>query len=141
MWVIRSFSDLAEKRTSTLNSVLDNCDEDIFEYKSFISDSNSKFKKISITNRLSNAKIYKSKSGAEKLIKEFEKASTSQAELNDSMHWDSKFYFIRGKILQVYKLSIGEYNNIIDDKITHEDEKYKLKVYELNNLRSKYKLP
>jgi hypothetical protein len=84
MWVIRSFSDLAEKRTSTLNSVLDNSDKDIFEYKSFISDSNSKFKKISITNRLSNAKIYKSKSGA---------------------------------------------------------EKYKLKVYELNNLRSKYKLP
>jgi len=136
MWVIRSFSDLAEKRTSTLNSVLDNSDGDIFEYKSFISDSNSKFKKISITNRSSNAKIYKSKSGAEKLIKEFEKASTSQAELNDN-----KFYFIRGKILQVYKLSIGEYNNIIDDKITHEDEKYKLKVYELNNLRSKYKLP
>lgn len=134
MWVIRIFSDLAEKRANTLSNVFDNT-EDTLGIKSYMSDISSRFKKVNITYNLPNAKIYKSKHSADRLIREFEKESNSTRDI----YWDNKFYFIKGRILQLYKLSSREFNSIIDNKIIEESNKHQLKVSKLDNLRSGYK--
>lgn len=126
MWIIL-VTNLASHRDNLLSDIFNEKIENVSE--KFIS--NFSTYRLYICDNIGNAKVYKSKSGAERLVKNV--ANTQ----ND--YYKNKYSLVKGKHLVARKLTISEWNSIIDGEKAKLHNTYMRKLSKLEAKKSGYK--
>ncbi len=109
MWVIICNRSLIEHRDHLISNLLDDPKPNNYLSKRSAT-------RYSSTSSLLFASIYKTESGAIRLINEFNTSSKHQS--------SSKFYWVNDYHLMIHKLTKDEYNSIIDYQIQMLDRRY-----------------
>lgn len=127
MWLIIVDKDIEEKRENRISEILNEKVENY--YKHYLTFSHGKY-----TTTLSPhfAKIYKTKSGAERMINQINSDS------NKLCNFSSKFYWIKNYQFSVRKLTKEEWDEIINVKLNSLDNEYKRKRERLLKEKDKY---
>lgn len=128
MWVILISKDLQEWRESALSEIFENNIDK--KEERYLSRTNSKFNKYNYTVFLPNAITYKTKSGAERMVADIKKS--------DNSSWRSKYHNLYEKHLSVRKITVEEWNKIINHELSKLDKSYNFKKSEINKKRLKY---
>lgn len=110
MWIIIVSDDQSESRNTVLDSLLEN-NKPIENYLSNLRSHWSSSASINF------AKVWKTESGAKKILKLFESQKDSDWRKN-------KFYYIKSKHLHIRKMTKEEWNSIIDNKIRVLESSY-----------------
>lgn len=125
MWIIIVNKNLQEYRDHKLLEILN--DEKPKESYLYY-----KFNRYNYNSFLPDAKIYKTKSGAEKLLYEIKK--------EDKTSWRSKFYNLNDKELSIRKLSREEWHQIVNFELTKLEMNYLSKKSKLEKKKSQFPL-
>lgn len=110
MWIIIVSDDQSESRNTVLDSLLENKKP----IENYLSNLRSHW---SSSASIHFAKVWKTQSGAKKILKLFESQKDSDWRKN-------KFYYIRFKHLHIRKMTKEEWNSIIDNKIRVLESSY-----------------
>lgn len=125
MWIILVNKDLQEIRNNVLTELLNN-------EKPKESYLNYRYGRFSHSGFLPDAKVYKTKSGAERLISEFKSSNNTT--------WKSKFHLINEKELSVRKLTREEWHMIIDFELSKLDTSYQRNKSKLMKKKTQFPL-
>jgi hypothetical protein len=126
MWVVTIYSTKDSYRDGLLGDLLSAKSE----YEEFLYVvGNNRFSNCS---SISIAKIFKTQSGAERIVKKF------NDDIN-KINYNSKYYWIRFKFLSYRKLSESEWLDLLDKKEANMREKHKKELEKLNIKRYLYR--
>lgn len=116
MWVIIVNKDLQEFRDSTLSDIIggDKPKENYLSYQ---------FSRFNSTTFLPQAKIYKTKSGAERII--------NKVKSTDNSSWRSKYYNLWQRHLSCRKLTRQEWHDIVNYELGKLERDYQIKKSKL----------
>lgn len=116
MWVIIVNKDLQEFRESTLSDIIggDKPKENYLSYQ---------FSRFNSTMFLPQAKVYKTKSGAERII--------NKVKSTDNSSWRSKYYNLWQRHLSCRKLTRQEWHDIVNYELGKLDRDYQIKKSKL----------
>jgi hypothetical protein len=116
MWVIIVNKDLQEFRESTLSDIIggDKPKENYLSYQ---------FSRFNSTMFLPQAKVYKTKSGAERII--------NKVKSTDNSSWRSKYYNLYQRHLSCRKLTRQEWHDIVNYELGKLDRDYQIKKSKL----------
>ncbi|NBO23001.1 hypothetical protein EBU94_06660 [bacterium] len=129
MWIIVVSKDLVEQRDDRISELIGK--SVIYNYLSKRSGKNSKYY---ATSALSNSLIFKTESGAKKIIKEFNSFTPGQ-----KAWFTNKFNWIRDSQLSVRKLTFEEWNKLIDLELQMLENRYASQRSKILNKRNSYK--
>lgn len=124
MWVIIVDRNLEEKRENRISDILNEKNNE--NYLSF------SYSRYNTTPSTHYAKIYKTKSGAERIIRKIKSESSSIS------NFSSKFYWIKNCQFSIRKLTKEEWQSIMINKINNLDNSYKIKREELIKEKDNY---
>lgn len=125
MWIITAAS-LSEHRDKSISRLLN---DEIKTQEHFIT---LTYNRYNITNQVFSAKIYKKESGAEKFVKSFNSNS-------DKSKYSSRYYWVKDKHISYRKLTLEEWNSIIDREKSSLESYYKSRMSKLDLKRLEYK--
>lgn len=116
MWVIIVNKDLQEFRDSTLSDIIggDKPKENYLSYQ---------FSRFNSTMFLPCAKVYKTKSGAERII--------NKVKSTDNSSWRSKYYNLYQRHLSCRRLTRQEWHDIVNYELGKLDRDYQIKKSKL----------
>jgi hypothetical protein len=116
MWVIIVNKDLQEFRDSTLSDIIggDKPKENYLSYQ---------FSRFNSTTFLPQAKVYKTKNGAERII--------SRVKSTDNSSWRSKYYNLWQRHLSCRKLTRQEWHDIVNYELGKLERDYQTKKSKL----------
>lgn len=116
MWVIIVNKDLQEFRESTLSDIIggDKPKENYLSYQ---------YSRFNSTMFLPQAKVYKTKSGAERII--------NKVKSTDNSSWRSKYYNLWQRHLSCRKLTRQEWHDIVNYELGKLDRDYQIKKSKL----------
>lgn len=116
MWVIIVNKDLQEFRESTLSDIIggDKPKENYLSYQ---------YSRFNSTMFLPQAKVYKTKSGAERII--------NKVKSTDNSSWRSKYYNLWQRHLSCRKLTRQEWHDIVNYELVKLDRDYQIKKSKL----------
>jgi hypothetical protein len=129
MWTIVVSKDLGHQRDEKLSELIGK--PVIYSYLSKRSGKNSKYY---ATSALSNSLIFKTESGAKKIIKEFNSFTEEQ-----KAWFTNKFNWVRDSKLSVRKLTSEEWNKLIDLELQMLETRYFMQKSKISNKRNSYK--
>ncbi len=125
MWVIVVNKDLQEFRDNTLSDIIggDKPKENYMSYR---------FGRFNQTPFLPDAKVYKTKSGAERII--------NQVKSTDNSSWRSKYYNLWQRHLSCRKLSRQEWHDIINFELGKLERSYQTRKSKLEKKKNDFPL-
>ena len=125
MWVIVVNKDLQEFRDSTLSDIIggDRVKDNYICYK---------FSRYNYSTFLPDAKVYKTKSGAEKVINIIKNT--------DNSSWRSKYYNLWQKHLSCRKLSRQEWHDIVNFELAKLERSYQIRKSKLEKKKNQFPL-
>lgn len=127
MWIIIVDKNLEEKRENRISEILN--EETNENYKHYL---NFSYSRYNTTLSPHYAKIYKTKSGAERMIRQIKSESSSIS------NFSSKFYWVKNYQFSIRKLTKEEWNLIMTAKINNLDNDYKRKREKLIKEKDNY---
>jgi hypothetical protein len=127
MWVITASKGIEHQRDNKILDILE--EKPNFQFLSKRVRGNSKY---STTPIVEYAIIFKTESGALRLIKNF------NSDTNKS-YFTSKFSWIKDYVLSVRKLTKEEWERFINFEISRLDNKYQKQRYKLLDKKNQYK--
>lgn len=127
MWVITASKGIEHQRDNKILDILE--EKPNFQFLSKRVRGNSKY---STTPIVEYAVIFKTESGALRLIKNF------NSDTNKS-YFTSKFSWIKDYVLSVRKLTKEEWERFINFEISRLDNKYQKQRYKLLDKKNQYK--
>lgn len=128
MWVIVVSESLSSYRDNNLNNLLNGEISNVDKEQYLM----HRFNRYSSTMSYAFAKIFKTKSGAERLIKRFNKDDSKD-------RYSNSFNIIKNKHLSCRKLTIAEWNSIIDKDMEILKNKYDRSMSKIILKRNEYK--
>ncbi len=129
MWIIVVSKDLVEQRDDRISELIGK--SVIYNYLSKRSGKNSKYY---ATNAISNSLIFKTESGAKKIIKEFNSFTPGQ-----KAWFTNKFNWVRDSQLSVRKLTREEWDKLVDIELRNLENRYASQRSKILNKRNSYK--
>jgi hypothetical protein len=125
MWVIVVNKDLQEFRDSTLSDIIggNKPKENYLNYR---------FSRYNYGTFLPEAKVYKTKSGAEKVI--------TQIKNTDNSSWRSKYYNLWQTHLSCRKLSRHEWHDIVNFELAKLERSYQIRKSKLEKKKTQFPL-
>lgn len=128
MWVIIVDTEISSKRDNRISEIFDTLPAYSINYLM------KSVKKYSQTSYIQNALIFKTESGANKIVDDFNsKTFEERRSYNSKYSWISNYY------LSVKKLTPTEWNNYIDTKINYVNMKYQRTISKIEKKRKLYK--
>lgn len=124
MWVIIVDRNLEEKRENRISDILNEKNNE--NYLSF------SYSRYNTTSSTHYAKIYKTKSGAERVIKKI------KSEYDKISKPSSKFYWVKNYQFSIRKLTKEEWQSVMITKINNLDNSYKIKREKLIKEKDNY---
>ena len=125
MWSIIVNKSLEQKRENRILEILQE-EKKQDQYLNFING------KYNTTISLNFAKLYKTRSGAERLIKQIKSDNNSRTNFN------SKFYWIKDYEFSIRRITKHEWDSIIDSKLNRLESDYNRKKINLIKEKDKY---
>ena len=125
MWSIIVNKSLEQKRENRILEILQE-EKKQDHYLNFING------KYNTTISLNFAKLYKTRSGAERLIKQIKSDNNSRTNFN------SKFYWIKDYEFSIRRITKHEWDSIIDSKLNRLESDYNRKKINLIKEKDKY---
>lgn len=119
MWVIVVNKNLQQKRENRISEILQ--EESIDNYNSYLYYIHGKY---NTTLSIHYAKIYKTESGAERVIKQVKSD-------NNRYHFSNRFYWIKDFEFSIRKITKEEWHSIITAKLNKLDMDYNRKRIKL----------
>lgn len=127
MWVIVISENKSDSRDAILDGLLDTKPVE----EKFLSKVSTRW---SIAYNVRFAKIWKSESGAKKILKMYEVERNNQPQ-----NWQrNKFYYIGNKHFHIRRLSESEWNKIVDAELSLLENNYTRNKIKLENKRKQY---
>jgi hypothetical protein len=123
MWVITVYNTLQEYRDSILSEMVSG-DKPVERYLTY------RYKRYNYTSFLPGSKFYKTKSGADRMLEKAKNGSSNS--------WRSQFYQLYGKHLSCRKLSIEEWNQVIDYELNNLERSYQSRKAKLEKKRQRW---
>lgn len=128
MWVIIVDTEISSKRDNRISEIFDTLPAYSINYLM------KSVNKYSQTSYIQNALIFKTESGANKIVDDFNsKTFEERKSYNSKYSWISNYY------LSVKKLTPTEWNNYIDTKINYVSMKYQRTISKIEKKRKLYK--
>jgi len=127
MWVIQVTSNLNHQRDLHISQILDQPNQCSYLFKR---SGNSKW---SSTPIIQTADVWKTRSGAERIVNKF-----NQTDEISKSKWNNPFNWLRDSHLSIRKLTVEEWNLIIDWEISNLDRNYNEAKTKLSIKRSGY---
>lgn len=128
MWVIVVHSGIEGKRDDIISDLIGNRRQEIYLNKM------SGNKRYSVAYNLLAAMIFKTESGAIRIIEEF-----NNTDKISKSHYSSKFKWINDRALSLRKLTKEEYFDIIDSQIGMKKIKFQRSISKLEKQKMLYK--
>jgi hypothetical protein len=124
MWVIVLNRGLIQHRDSRISEIIG--ESNIKEYLS------KRDKRYHSTSSLQWAQVFKTESGALRVINDFNLDG-------DKLRYSNKFNWVKDKVMSIYKMTREEYEQCCDFEISRLNNKYNKQLSRLNKKKSEYK--
>ena len=128
MWVIVVHDDIQERRNNLISNIIGI--DPAEKYLNRISGN----VKYSVSYNLSGAIIYKTESGAIKIVEEF-----NNTDILNKANYSNKYNWIKDRSLSLRKLSKEEYFRTIDLKIEIKKSKFNKMISKMEKEKMSYK--
>lgn len=129
MWVIVAYKNLKEQRDNRISEL-------IGEYspgKQYVG-LHSGNKKYHTTSSFANAKIFKTEGGASRIIEEF-----NSLNIDTKKNYRNKFSWIAEYVLLTQKLTMEEWNQVVDTELYMLENRYQKAKNKLLKKKTLYK--
>lgn len=124
MWVLTLTKSVAETRDNVIAGILGEQIDEVFV--SF------RFTRFTYSNSITSAKVYTNKATVIKFINGFEK------DVNKN-RYTNKYYSIQNFKVSYRKLTLQEWNKIIDSELNEVEQAYKTRRKNIEGKRNKFK--
>lgn len=128
MWVIVVHSGIEGKRDDIISDLIGDRRQELYLNKM------SGNRKYSVAYNLLSAMLFKTESGANRIIEEF-----NNTDKISKSHYLNKFNWINDRALSLRKLTKEEYFNIIDSQIGMKKIKFEKSISKLEKQKMLYK--
>lgn len=128
MWVIIVDTEISSRRDNRISEIFDTLPAYSINYLM------KSVNKYSQTSYMQNALIFKTESGANRIVDDFNSKTVEERK-----SYKSKYSWINNYYLSVKKLTPTEWNNYIDTKINYANIKHQRTISRIEKQRNSYK--